>query len=159
MKDYEINEFTLAIIPDCEGTRIYEQECTFISPKSVNTIVDESCQYFGSSLEGRQKGTANLIGVRIKSPIIVEETRNIIFFPTASPKIANWAWISFNNLESYQGNSKKSVVVFNNHQAITLDVSYSIIDNQVLRAARLDSTLRKRKENSKNNLKKGNIMV
>ena len=92
--DYEINTNTLALINEKEKTKVYEVDSTFYVDKSANRIMEDSCEYFGSSLAGRQKGTFNLIGVSHKSPIIVEETKEIIFFPTISPRQKNCNWIS-----------------------------------------------------------------
>ena len=57
-------------------------------------IIENSCRYFGSSYNGRHIGTKNLTGINYKSPIIIEETKNIIFFPTTSPKQSDCSWIS-----------------------------------------------------------------
>lgn len=149
MEDYEINEDTLAIIPFENKSKVYEDNEVYIINKSVHSIMEDSCEYFGSSLKGRQKGTTSLIGVTHKTPIIVEESKEIIFFPTASPRLNTCSWISLNNLKKYQKESQKIKVQFNNNKEIILDISYGIIDNQVLRATRLESTLRKRKKNVK----------
>ena len=145
MKEYEINEETLALISLENKTKVFESERTFIVEKEVNKIMEDSCEYFGSSLSGRQKGTERLIGVSYKAPIIVEETKNIIFFPTASPRIKSCNWISLNNLERYYSKNNKLVLEFKNKQKIMLNISFGIIDNQILRATRLESVLRGRK--------------
>ncbi len=147
MEDYEINEKTLAIIPYKDKSKVYEDNSVFIIDSDVSSIMENSCEYFGSTLKGRQKGTTSLIGITHKTPIIVEESREIIFFPTSSPRLKTCAWISLNNLETYEEQDNKIKLKFNNNETIYLDISYGIIDNQVLRATRLESTLRKRKKN------------
>lgn len=146
MKEYEINSDTLALINDNEKTKVYENNSIFIVDKSANKIMEDSCEYFGSSLSGRQKGTFNLIGVTHKSPIIVEETKEIIFFPTVSPRLKECSWISLNNIEKYYHEGKKVIIIFKNGQQIELKTSYGIVDNQILRATRLESVLRGRKK-------------
>jgi len=144
--EYEINEKTLALIPVDEAkTKIYEVDKNFIVNKPIMKIMEESCQYFGSSLSGRQKGTTNLIGVTHKSPIIVEESKEMIFFPTASPRRNKCSWISLKNIDSYYTKEAFSYIKFNNNLELKLNISYGIIDNQILRATRLESVLRKRK--------------
>ena len=101
--------------------------------------------FFGSSLKKKQKGTTNLIGVTYKCPIIVEESRNIIFFPTCSPRIINCSWISLNNIDKYyKGPGGKVIIKFKNGQKIALSSSFGVIDNQILRSTRLESVLRGR---------------
>lgn len=149
MQDYEINTNTLALINEKEKTKVYETDSVFYVDKSANKIMEDSCEYFGSSLSGRQKGTFNLIGVSHKSPIIVEETKEIIFFPTVSPRLKNCNWISLNNIEKYYNEKGKVVIIFKNNQKLELSTSYGVVDNQILRATRLESVLRGRKKAKK----------
>ena len=146
MQTYEINSETIAIIPyNTNKTKIIEKDHTFFINKNSIKIMEESCEFFGSSLLGRQKGTTKLIGVTHKAPIIIEETKDIIFFPTTSPRLQNCSWISLNNLIDYKKINKKSILYFKNNINLEFNISYGIIDNQVLRATRLESVLRKRK--------------
>ena len=81
--NYEINNDTQLIMPvGKNSSKIIEVDDEyFIKEKTLN-ILEHSCEYFGSSLEGRKEGTKKLLGITHKSPIIVEESRKIIFFPT-----------------------------------------------------------------------------
>ena len=80
-------------------------------------------------------------------PILVEDTRNIIFFPTSSPLDEGGSWISLSNIKDYRkvGNNKTEIL-FKNNKKITVDVSYYSFNNQVMRASRLESIIRNRKE-------------
>ena len=147
MEDYEINEQTLALVPQKNKTMVYEVNDRFLVDKEASLIMEDSCAYFGSSLLGRQKGTSSLIGVTHKAPIIVEESREMIFFPTSSPRLATCSWISLKNIEKYYSKGSKIMIQFKDKSVIELSMSYGIIDNQILRATRLESVLRKRKEN------------
>ena len=103
MSEYEINDDTLAIIPiDEYRSKVIEKSRSFIVEQPPMRIIDKSCRYFGSSYQGRFLGTKNLIGISHKAPIIIEETREIIFFPTNSPRQYNCAWISLKNLQNLQ---------------------------------------------------------
>ncbi len=147
IKDYEINEETLALVAlDHENTKVYELDDEFIVNEQANKIMENSCSYFGSSLDGRQKGTQALLGITHKAPVIVEETRNIIFFPTSSPRLKNCSWISLNNLEKAIKKDGKSSILFKNNKEVNINISTGIINNQILRATRLESVLRKRKK-------------
>jgi len=145
-KDYEINSSTLAILAvDNKISKVIEEEEEFLVTESVMKIIDKSCKFFGSSYYGRFEGTKHLLGISYKSPIIIEETKNIIFFPTTSPRIDECSWISLNNINTYKKNKNKSNLIFSNGYKLELDISYNILENQILRATRLDSILRKRK--------------
>ena len=152
MENYEINKDTLALIALKDKTEVFEQDNHFFVDKSANEIMEESCAYFGSSLSGRQKGTENLIGVSYKAPVIVEESSEIIFFPTSSPRKEDCSWIHLSKINQYFRLGDKIVIEFKNGHRVVLDMSYGIFDNQVLRATRLESVLRSRK-NDKNSFK------
>ena len=146
INSYEISQDTLAIIPiDSKKSEVIEIGDNFIVNKSSTKIVDDSCRFFGSSLNGRHEGTKSLIGVNYKAPVIVEETSSMIFFPTNSPRLTDCTWISLNNIENYSKNNGKTEIVFKNGKVIEVDVSYGSLENQVLRSTRLESILRKRK--------------
>ena len=148
MNSYEINSETQAIIPVGEDkSKIIEANRTLIVNQTPMKIIDMSCKYFGSSYQGRFIGTKNLIGVSHKAPIIIEETREIIFFPTSSPRLNNCSWLSLKHLQNYKKSNNNSIIVFNSGYLLNLDISYGVLDNQVLRATRLESVLRLRKNN------------
>lgn len=142
---YEINDKTIALYSLTNKTRVYEEDRSFVVDALASEIMEDSCTYFGSSLEGRKKGTHNLIGVSYKAPVIVEESNNMIFFPTTSPKVKSCSWLRFNKIKRYYYKNNHLVVEFKNGDKILLNISYDMINNQVLRATRLESVLRERK--------------
>lgn len=145
MEKYEINENTVALFSMSNKTRIYEEDKNFVVDQSANEIMETSCSYFGSSMDGRKKGTNNLIGVTYKAPIIVEESKDLIFFPTSSPKQKNCSWLRSNKIKNYYYQNNHLVVEFKNGDKILLNISYETINNQILRATRLESVLKDRK--------------
>ena len=145
MKNYEINDQTLAVVPfGKKKTIVYEGHDCFILEENVNKIMDRSCRYYGSTFEGRQKGTTSLTGQTYKVPIIVSEENNIIFFPTSSPRLKDCAWISLNNVNRCFDQEDKILIEFMNQETLELPVSYNILNNQILKASRLESSLRQR---------------
>ncbi len=153
MERYEINDKTIALYGMNNKTRVYEENKNFVVDKTTYEIMEDSCAYFGSSLEGRKKGTNNLIGVNYKAPIIVEESNDLIFFPTSSPKIKSCSWLRSNKINRYYYKNNRLIVEFKNGDKIPLDITYDILDNQVIRSIRLETVLKNRKLNGeeKNN--------
>ena len=147
MRGYEINENTLALISiDKNKTEVLENNDIFIINKSATNIMNDSCSYFGSSLSGRQKGTKSLTGLTHKAPVIVEESKEIIFFPTTSPRLEQCSWISLNNFEKLLKDKESNIILFKNNQKLRVNLSNGVIMNQILRATRLESVLRNRKK-------------
>lgn len=147
MKDYEINDETMALIQlGEEKTKIIEEDNEYVVNKSAYSIMDESCKYFGSSYLGRVEGSRNMIGYEYKLPIIVEESRKLIFFPTSSPTSDDCSWISLKHVNNIEKASDNTVLVFKNGTKIKLNVSKASFNNQLLRSTRLESVLNARKE-------------
>ena len=113
MISYEVNCDTLALIPVSENkTKVIERNNIFIINKPVMEIIKDSCEYFGSSYIGRHEGTKKLIGITHKAPIIIEETKNLIYFPTSSPRLLDYTWIGLNNIKTYESNNGKTELLF-----------------------------------------------
>lgn len=151
--NYEINEGTLAVMPDTSDSRkskILEDRKEYIVDTKPYEVMDYSCKYFGSSYEGRKEGTKAVLDINYKVPIIVENSMNLIFFPTNSPNSDDCMWISLKNIKNimdYDFNSTK--IIFNNDVEITIPISKRTIENQIFRASRLDLIMRNRKSNKK----------
>ena len=108
-------------------------------------VVDHSCKYFGSSYEGRREGTKEILHINYKVPIIVDNSRNLIFFPTNSPISDDCSWLSLKSIKSIkEGDFNTTDVIFNNGVSINIPVSKRTMDNQILRASRLDLIMRNR---------------
>lgn len=147
LKDiYEINSETCALVPNSNlSTVIIEKESSFIIPLPVSKVINYNCAYYGSSFEGRLKGSKYALGSKYKLPIIIEESKELIFFPTSSFENPNCVWISLNNISDYQKSQDATIVKFNNKQKIDLKISYESFENQVLRATKLLLILKSRK--------------
>lgn len=145
MKNYEINNNTIALIYFDNKTIVYETNKKFIVDKLPNQIIKYSCEYFGSSYKGRIEGTKKLTGITHKSPIIIEESNEIIFFPLSSPRNSDCSWIRNKYIFTYEKTKKGCILSTINNIRIELNCSYEIINNQILRSSRLESIIRYRK--------------
>lgn len=151
--EYEINKDTLAIIPTGENKcNAIEKNNTYSLDVDTISVMEHSCEYFGSTLFGRQVGTKKLIGVTHKAPIIIEESGDLIFFPLSSPFRANCAWISLNNILNYMptNNGNNSIIEFKSGDKIEVPISIGSLNNQIMRASRLQIVLTQRKNESLN---------
>lgn len=147
VENYEINSSTIAIIPvDKKKSRIVEEDNILFINKDTTEIIDNSCRFFGSSYLGRHEGTKSMLGINYKTPIVIEESKEIIFFPTSSPRFDNCYWISLKHVEKYLKNYNNSKIIFKNGYELDIDISYGSLENQILRSTRLESLLRTRKK-------------
>jgi len=146
VENYEVNASTLAVIAISENlSRVIEKENDFLISKSTLEIIEESCLYFGSTFSGRCEGTKKLLGYSYKLPIIIEESKSLIFFPTASPRFNTCSWLSLHNVDKFVPNENGARVLFKNGTFFDLKQSYDSLENQLMRATRLDCVLQYRK--------------
>ena len=143
--NYEINEGTLAILAKNKKSLILEDDKKYVVDSLPFDVVDHSCKYFWSSYEGRKEGTKEILHINYKVPIIVDNSRNLIFFPTNSPISDDCSWLSLKSIKSIkEGDFNTTDVIFNNGVSINIPVSKRTMDNQILRASRLDLIMRNR---------------
>ena len=144
---YEISKGTLAILPNEKNSSVvYEDDERYIIDQTPYQIMEESCKYFGSTYEGRKDGAREMLGAEYKVPIVIEDSDNLIVFPTTSPISEDCMWISLKRvgkIEKMEYNSTK--VIFDNGVEIVIPCSYRTIENQLSRASRLDLILRNHK--------------
>ncbi len=148
LDSYEINSETLLLVPiDNSSTKVYEYAGDFVVNLSTLAIIKNSCLFFGSSYDGRKAGAKYITGIEMKVPIVIEDSRNIIFFPTSSCIHDNSVWISYQNLVRYNKiNDNSTMLYFNRNRNIIVAIKYNLVDNQVIRCIKLSSLLERRKK-------------
>ncbi len=142
---YEINKNTYAIINlENEATQVIEKGQEYLIPKKTFEVMEESCAYYGSSLEGRVQGTKMILGCNYKLPIIIEESNEIVFFPTNGTMNEKCSWIAVNHISKYEPYKGYTKVTFDDNKTLVLKISYSSFEMQLLRATRLQNLIKKR---------------
>ncbi len=141
---YEINKETCAVLNlGGEASQIVESKNEYLLPRKTFQVMEDSCAYYGSTLDGRVKGTKMILGSNYKLPIIIED-RDMIFFPTTGNSNDNCSWISLNHVEKYEPYKGYTKVKFYEGRTIILKMSYSSFENQLFRAMRLQRILKDR---------------
>jgi len=149
--NYEINDDTLAIIPIDEfSSKVYENSDEYVVDDTPYNIMENSCKYFGSSLDGRIHGSKSVLGSVYKIPVIVEESQKLIFFPTEALDSPSVSWISYKNIKNVEKKGSKSLIRFNNDNSIIIDCPYFSMKNQIFRCNMLEAISSNRKINKKN---------
>ena len=151
IEEYEISPYTFAVIPVEYGYKMYskviEYNEEFLVPQRPIDVIKTSCKYFGSSFEGRCEGTKELLNISHKVPIAIDPGNGLFFFPTTSPLRNTCVWLSYEHIVSrIRLAPAKTQINFRNKQSIVIPVSYSIIENQMLRTALLKSKLQQKME-------------
>lgn len=144
---YEISKGTLAILPNEKNSSVvYEDDNRYIIKETPFKIMEDSCKFFGSTYEGRKDGAKEMLGAEYKVPIVVEDSSNLIVFPTTSPLSDDCVWISLKRVERIEKiDANNTKIIFDNNTEIIVDSSYRTIENQLSRASRLDLILKNHK--------------
>ncbi len=146
MIDYEITGSTCALIGiNNKETEVIEKGKRFIIPKKTKDVLNESCEFYGSTLAGRIKGSQVQLGMKYKLPIIVESSRELVFFPTLSPRLEDCSWISLKNIKSYEEIAYGVNIEFCDGESISLPISLESLENQIFRATKLMLIARSRR--------------
>ena len=146
MSNYEINKNTVAVIGiNDRKSRVVEYDYEKVINSNSYEVMDHSCNYFGSSYDGRVEGSKNILKSCYKLPIIVEEELDLVFFPTEAINKKECTWLNLNSIRSIKDDRKGSIVYFKNGKKIKLSISKFSVYNQILRATRLQYLLNERK--------------
>lgn len=128
-----INGKTLIIYYDNFNTIMINTDGKIIiNGNFIRSILNKSCIFYGSSLNGRLKGSKDLLKCRYKLPIIISESNRLIFFP-----VNNYFWINFNMIESFEKKENHTIITFKNGYKRSIFVSYRVVNNQMLKCSRL----------------------
>lgn len=141
MSNYIINTNTLYIMYDTDNTLIVEKDKEVISNSAPFKIVKKSCGYYGYSYRGQRDFIVEKLNFAIKTPIIISNYKNIMFFPTASPNLEKCIWISYNNIDRYINDNNNTKIFFKGGKTLSIDTSFTIIDNQVTKCIKIEKFL------------------
>ncbi len=145
-----IDSTTLAVLPyqiskDLYGSYVLETREDYYTHLSPKKLIDESCQYYGSSLKGRLAGTRAIFGVNRKPPISIEPNKGLFFLPTNSPHSAECIWLAHGHIDYLEKlQPKQTKVHFNNGKELVVDISYISLNNQLQRTAQFRHLLMER---------------
>ena len=144
---YEFSKGTLAVVPNENETSIVlEDEEKYVVNDKPFHIMENSCRYFGSSYNGRKEGAKTILGAEYKVPIVIEDSSNLIAFPTTSPQADDCCWISLNRVHNiYKVDNYNTKILFDNDKELIVPCSFRSVENQLSRASRLDLVLKNRK--------------
>lgn len=145
--NYEISDKTLAVVGLRNGKcRVIEYNLDRLYNDSAYSIMEYGCNYFGSSYNGRVEGTKKIMGYSYKVPIIVEESNDLIFFPTTSPNLSNCIWFNLEAVIDIQEKFSVCIVTLVNKKRVVVQISKTSLENQILRATRLKYLINGRKK-------------
>ena len=146
MEKYEINKETAAVVGvNNTFSKVIEKNKEYFIGDSSFSVMEHSCEYFGSTYSGRIIGSKKMLGANYKVPIIVEESNELIFFPISEIENPKCIWISLKWFDRVEEEYGISYIYLKNGKKIPTKVSKYSIEHQVLRSSKLNLILNNRK--------------
>ena len=134
---YIIDEDTYFLIKKEKRVEVVTKNQNYEFMVTFDNFINESCKYYGSSYEGRKKGSRYLLSLTSKLPIILNEKKNLVLFPISSDRSKNNIWFLYNNILSYKRVKNYVEVTFKNKEKMIFLISYYIFRNQMLKCSQL----------------------
>ena len=146
MEKYEINDNTVAVVGVNDNfSEVIEKNKEYFIKDSSYSVMEHSCEYFGSTCNGRIIGSRKMLGLNYKVPIIIEEANDIIFFPLSEIDNPKCVWIALKWFDSVEEEYGNTYIHLKNGKKIKTKISKYSIENQVLKASKLHLILNQRK--------------
>ena len=147
MNKYEINKNTLAIVGINDfKSMVIESDNNYVIEDNSYQVMEDSCNYFGSTFKGRVEGTKKMLDISYKVPIIIEESNELIFFPLSEIDNSKCTWISLRWFDKVIKENNNTYIYFKNGEKININVSKYVVENQVFRSLKLNNVLNDRKK-------------
>lgn len=144
-RPYIINESTMIILPWYSkhaylNSTILEEFQEIDTGESPLTLLEHSCDYYGSDLNGRLRSASMILTGQRMLPVLVSETNRICMVPTCSPYNPECVWLSYKHVKDIVPKEARSVVVFSNYQMVELDITRDTLETKLSKASRVITT-------------------
>lgn len=144
MEGYILNNDVLCFTQDMENDNkvlIVEKNKRFCIDEDCFKFMKKCCMVYGHSYNMQRQFIIDIFNYYIKTPIIVSDYNNIIFFPTTSPDSKDCIWISYNNIDRYVKENNYTKIYFKGGKIINISASFSTIDNQITKCIKIEKYL------------------
>jgi competence protein ComK len=144
-KPYIIKENTMIILPWYSmhaylKSTVLEEYQEIDANESPLTLVENSCDYYGSDLKGRLQSASTILKGQRMLPVLISETNRICMVPTCSPYKPECVWLSYKHVKDIIPKEERAIVILSNYQTVELDITRDALETRLLRAARVVST-------------------
>lgn len=141
MNKYIINKNTCILLKKDKRTLVIEDNKTFFVNKSIKSILNESCKYYGSNYKGRLDSVNDILDTKYKNPILINAKTNLIFFPTESIRKSSVMFINYQKIIKYEMYFNLVKIFLINDIIITTNVSKYILSEQLVKCILFNNLL------------------
>ena len=145
MENYLITKDTIAILKKDKQTIIYDVENYRVINKNIKTVLNLNCNFYGSTLIGRKKSAENILDIKYKVPIVLDEASDITLLQLSSLRKEETLLLVLNKIVSYQEVLNKLVIKCINNQEFEVNISKNCFEKLLLNSFKLNNVLKWRK--------------
>ena len=142
MKNYIINDQTIAILKNNKETIIYDVENTKVINKNIKTILETNCLLHGSNLEGRLKSIKKILKIKYKVPILISSAENIILLQMNCIRNQECLFIVANKIIDYEETSKNLIIKCINNYQFEVNISKYSFEKMLINTIKLNNYLK-----------------
>ena len=137
--DYIINDDTLALEGiNYSSTKVIERSREFVVHKFWQDILQDSCLYYGASLQGRIEASRDILQKGYKVPIVVSELHKLVLFSLGKQTDCECMWISLKNICSYSVEKGNIHFYFDSEKELIIRIGKETFEAQILKAYNLE---------------------
>lgn len=118
-----------SVFKDKVKTRIVTTHGVYYSEESTLNLLEDACNRFASTLEGRLKATKKLMNYSVKTPLLIEPN-HFGAFPTMSYTHVECVWIFNHPFHVKEVGKRKSIILFSNGISVLVNASKHVLLKQ-----------------------------
>ncbi len=141
MDTYIINDDVLCFTLDDDNPKnilVIEKKRRVSVHMTCLKFLRRCCKIYGHSYDIQRQFVIDNFNYYIKTPIIVSEYDNLIFFPTTSPNSKNCIWIAYSNVDRYVKENDYTKIYFKGGKILNISASFTTIDSQITKCIKIE---------------------
>lgn len=139
MKDYIINNKTIALLKKNNKTIIFNVENEVVINKNIKSIIENNCLLYGSNMKGRLVYAKNILKKTYKLPIFIN--KNIILLPLNSLRNEESLIIILNKIIDYKYKNNILYIKCLNNKIFSCNLSKNSFENLIINGVKLNNNL------------------
>lgn len=145
MDNYIINNNTIAILKENKKTIIYNVDNIKVINKNIKKVLEDNCNFYGSSLNGRKKSAKIILNIKYKVPISISNDNNYILLQIDSLRNKKCLFIMLNKIIDYKIIDNILTIICLNNNNFKINISKYSFEKMFINGIKLNNILKWRK--------------
>ena len=141
MEKYIINNKTVAVLKKNDKTIIYNVDKVYVFNKNISKVLDYNCNYYGSSLLGRKISAKNILKIKYKLPIIIDEINKITLIQLNSPRGKKCIYLVTNKIIDYEEQNQYLKIKCVNNINFYVKITKNNLEKMLIMSFKLNNIL------------------